>query len=173
MSSDYHGGIAGEIADEDYDDYSQDDDWYDDDDYDRDPDPEDYEIARSYEELYAHQEKAHGGHQCDCRPSAPERLAWRLRDLAGWFPGTWYRARYAVHQPWTVRILGAEVTVRLHPRECGACSGRGWFYSKTGIDPLPMPPGYDGVCLCGCGTAIGKLAGSRRAVRRMRKETPF
>jgi hypothetical protein len=111
--------------------------------------------------------------QCDCRPGRRERLMWRLRDFAGWFPAAWYQARRAARQPWTLRIPGAEVTVRLRPRHCGACAGRGWFYSKTGIDPCPMPPGYDGVSLCGCGTAIGKLADSRRAVRQMRKEMPF
>lgn len=97
MSSDYYGHIAGEMADdgdEDYEGYDPDDDWYDDD-YDREPDPEDAEIARSYEEYYEHCEKAHGGGECRCRPSLRARLMPRLRDIAWWFPRTWYRARYA------------------------------------------------------------------------------
>jgi hypothetical protein len=163
-----------DLTGEDYDDYTDDEDWYDDD-YEPEPDAEDYEIARAYAELAEHEEKAHGGAPCRCRvrPPALERLAWLLGDIAERFPAAWYRVRSAMRQPWTLRLLGAEMTVRLRPRECGACGGRGWFYSKTGIDPLPMPPGYDGVSLCGCGTAIGKLADSRRAVRKMRRELPF
>lgn len=161
-----------DLTGEDCDDYSQDDDWYDDDAYEREPDPEDAEIARSYEEYYEHCETAHGGGECDCRPSLYAREMWRVRDAGRWLAGLWYRSRCAIRQPWTLRLPGAEITIRLRPRHCGACGGRGWFYSKTGIDPHPMPPGYDGVSLCGCGTAIGKLADSRRAVRQMRREGP-
>lgn len=163
-----------ELTDEDYDDYDQDDDdWYDDDDDYREPDPEDAEIARSYAELAEHEEKAHGGGQCDCAPSRRERMVWRLRDIGRWFPGTLYRARYAARQPWTVRLFGAEITVRLRPRDCGACGGRGWAYSLDPGRADDRPPGYNGASLCGCGSAIARLADSRRMLRRTRNDPPF
>lgn len=165
-----------ELREGDFDDYDPDDDWYDDgpwDDLDDEPDPEDAEIARAYEEDWEHRDKKHGGAECDCRPS-PWARSWRLRHrVTGWFAGSYWRVRYSARQPWTLRLGPAEVTVRLQAnRSCGACADRGWFYSKGTVNPLPMPPGYDGVSLCGCGTAIAKLAGSRRAVRAMRKEGP-
>ena len=54
------------------------------------------------------------------------------------------------------------------------CHSRGWFYAKTGIDPLPSRRVRRGEP-CGCGPAIGKLADSRRVrLRRMRsEELPF
>lgn len=168
-----------ELREGDFDDYDPDDDWYDDgpwdddDDYDREPDPEDWEIARSYEELYEHEEKVHGGGECDCRPSLLLRFSWRAQAAWRWLTARWYRLRYSARQPWTLRLGPAEVTVRLQAnRSCGACADRGWFYSKGTVNPLPMPPGYDGVSLCGCGTAIAKLADSRRVVRQMKKEGP-
>lgn len=165
-----------ELREDDFDDWDEDgydpDDW-DDEYYDREPDPEDWEIARSYEEDWEHREKKHGGGECDCRPPLRPRL-WRLRlRVTGWFAGIYWRVRYSARQPWTLRLGPAEVTVRLQAnRSCGACADRGWFYSRGTVNPVPMPPGYDGVSLCGCGTAIAKLAGSRRAVRAMRKEGP-
>lgn len=159
---------------DDYDDgYDPDDDWYDDrDDY-REPDPEDAETARAYEELYEHEERAHGGGPCTCRPSLWAR-SWHLRQrAAGFVPGLWYRLRHALRQPWTIRVPGAEITVRLRPRSCGACGGRGWNYSLIPGRPDDRPPGYNGVGLCGCGAAIGKLAESRRELRKGRNEPPF
>lgn len=164
--------IDGRHDDDDYDD--QDDDWYDDDDDYREPDPEDAEIARSYAEMAEHEEMAHGGHQCDCPPSLLERLSWRMRDARRWLADLRYRVRNAARQPWTVCLPGAEVTVRLRPsRDCGACGGQGWAYGLDPGKPDLRPPGYNTVSLCGCGTAIGKLADSRRAVRRMRNDPPF
>lgn len=49
------------------------DDAYDDDDWDE-PDPEDAEIARSYEEYYEHCEQVHGGEHCNCRTPLRDRL---------------------------------------------------------------------------------------------------
>lgn len=157
--------------------YDPDDDWYDDrDDY-REPDPEDYEIARAYGEHAEHCEKVHGGGDCDCRPSVFRRLAWRVQRAAGRLVTAWWRARYAVDNPWTLRAGPAEITIRLNRHRSCACGGRGWFYHKTGIDPMPMPEGYDGVSLCPCGSVIGQLADSRRVVRKTarhdRNEPPF
>lgn len=170
------------VQDRDEDDYDPDHyreqdepdgDWDDRDDY-REPDPEDYEIARAYEEYYEHMEKVHGGHQCDCRPTRRERLAWRLRDAGRWLSGLRYRVRNAVRSPWTIRCCGAEVTIRLRAgRQCGACGGQGWAYSLVpGREDL-RPPGYNGVSLCGCGSAIAALADSRRYLRRTRTDPPF
>ncbi len=154
------------------DDYTRDDDWYDDDRYDdRESDPEDADIARSYEEHYEHCERKHGGGECDCRPSrlllAREAVTRKL-----WYARGWVRIfAYEMH---TVRIGPLELTARFRPPlRCGACSGKGWFYSKTGINPDPMPPGYDGVSLCGCGSAVARLAEGRRTVRQAQKEAPF
>ena len=166
-----------DLYDEDYDEpdggYEADPDDYDDRLMPPEPDPEDWEIAKAYEEHYEHMEKVHGGHQCDCRPSRIERLWWRLRAAAGWFPGTYYRARNAARRPWTIRLLGAELTVRLRPRDCGACGGKGWAYSLDRSRPDDRPPGYNGVSLCGCGSAITRLADSRRYLRRTRNDLPF
>lgn len=154
------------------DDYTGDYDCYDDDPY--EPEPEgDWEQAEAYYRLAEHEEKVHMGQPCDCHPSALSLLGYRLRTIAGWFPGVYWKARYASRQPWTLRLGPVEVTVRPQAgRSCGACSGRGWFYSIGTVSPVP-PPGCSGVSLCGCGSAIRKLADSRRAVRRMRKEVPF
>ena len=35
------------------------------------------------------------------------------------------------------------------------------------------PPGYNGVALCGCGAASGRLAESRRNIRQAYEEPPF
>ncbi|MEU8195321.1 hypothetical protein AB0C10_16220 [Microbispora amethystogenes] len=75
-----------------------------------------------------------------------------------------------------MRIGSIEITVRRRPRKpCQACSGRGWFYTKGTLDPVPPPPGYDGVALCGCGTAHDKLNDNRRRWRKrqLRNEPPF
>ncbi|MDT0472992.1 hypothetical protein RM863_12745 [Streptomyces sp. DSM 41014] len=49
---------------------------------------------------------------------------------------------------------------------CGACQGRGLFHTLGGMDKYPAPKGYDGVALCGCGTAHDRLADLRRERRR-------
>jgi hypothetical protein len=64
----------------------------------------------------------------------------------------WWQFRslpWRLRKPRTVRIGPAEITLCFGPRDCMACRGNGWFYTKTGIDPDPMPEGYDGVGLCG------------------------
>ena len=172
MSSNY-----ADLADDEYDQDGY-DDWrdYDEDDEDDDyePDPEDAEIARSYAEHYEHCERKHGGGECDCRPSRlmlglsaartkAERLCWDART----------KVTAPLWQPVTVRIGPAEITLRVRPdrRRC-CCSGRGWFYTKTG-EPDTRPEGYDGVGLCGCGAAIAKLADDRRATRQAQSEPPF
>lgn len=89
-----------ELTDEDYDDYDQDDpddDWDDDDDY-REPDPEDYEIAKAYEEYAEHCEEKHGGGECDCRPPLRARLAASLR-RAGRRITVWRRSRRYSDEP--------------------------------------------------------------------------
>jgi len=164
--------VSVQFYEDDYDDQEADDDWYDDRD-DREPDPEDYEINRAYEEHAQHCEDRHGGGECTCRPSPWWPAVRRLRAIIGWFPVTWWRVRYSLRTPWTVRIPGLEVTVRFRPRRCGACSGRGWFYTKGTLNPVPMPEGHDGVALCGCGSAIGQLAGTRRYLRKTRNDPPF
>ena len=165
MSSNYYGDIAGEIADH------GDDDWcdHDDDDY-REPDGEDYEIARSYAELAEHCEVKHGGGECDCRPSRLDRLRWavgcNLRNARA-------RLRIFAYEMHTVRIGPLELTARFRPPlRCGACQGRGWFYTLTSA-PEPMPEGYNGVSLCECGSAVAKLADARREMRKAEHEPPF
>lgn len=165
------------IEDQD-DDYEPDDDWYDDwyDDDPRDdwePDPEDAEIARAYAEHAEHCERKHGGGECHCRPSLLDYLRWaaagrirRLRDLP-------FRVRIFAHELHTVRVGPIGLTARFRPpAQCGACRGEGWFYIKTG-EPDLRPEGYDGVALCGCGSAVTKLAEDRRYVRQARNEPPF
>jgi hypothetical protein len=150
----------------------QDDDWYDDDR--PEPDPEDGDIARAYEEHYEHLDAVHGGGECDCRPSLGERLAWRAQDAARWLRGTGYRLTAATWGPRTLRIGPAEITVRLRAdRGCGACQGRGWFYTMGPKPEFPVPAGYNGAALCGCGSAIGKLAETRRKMRQYSDEPPF
>ena len=76
--------------------------------------------------------------------------------------------------PVIARLGRVEVVVRLRPRRpCGACGSRGWFHTKGTLDPYPPPPGYDGVALCGCGSATDRLADTARNMRRMRREPPF
>lgn len=149
------------------------DDWYDDGGY-REPDPEDAEIAQAYEEYYDHCDQIHGGGECDCRPSLPARLRWGAaragRRLAGIRHGLGAFAR-EMH---TARLGPLELTARFRPPPaCNACSGRGWFWTRGTTDPYPPPPAADGAALCGCGSAIARLAESRRAVRRTRSEPPF
>ncbi len=149
----------------DYDDDPQDD---------YEPDPEDSEIARAYEEYADHCEQVHGGGQCDCRPSPAERLRSAAREKAYAALGAWYRLKAAARHPWTLRIGPAEVTLRLRAdRPCGACSGRGWFYTLGPRPEFPVPEGYNGAALCGCGSAIGRLADTRRKMRQADREPPF
>jgi hypothetical protein len=152
-----------------------DDDWYDDDDLTGpERDPEDYEISREYEEYAEHCDTVHNGGECDCRPSLAERLARRAQDAARWLRGIGYRLTAATWEPRTLRIGPAEITVRLRAdRGCGACQGRGWFYTLSSAERNPIPPGYNGAALCGCGSAIGKLAETRRYLRCVRDEPPF
>lgn len=152
------------------------DDWYEDDDdrggY-REPDPEDYEIERSYAELAEHCERKHGGGVCDCRPARLALIWWatvyKLRSAWGWARSVPWRLR----SPHTARVGPFEVTLRVSPRPCSACGGRGWFYTKGCLDPAPMPEGHDSASLCGCGSAIARLAEDRACVRRAQKEAPF
>lgn len=147
--------------------------YYDDDDY-REPDPEDGDIARSYEEYAEHCDTVHGGGECDCRPSLRDRLADLTRRVANrlWALRWWLTS--AARQPCTLRFGPAEITVRFRPgRQCGACAGRGWFYTLNRSRPDDRPPGYNGAALCGCGSAISQLAVSRRRERQARNEPPF
>lgn len=76
--------------------------------------------------------------------------------------------------PRTLHLGPVEVTVRLlRHGTCGACAGRGWFYTKGSLSPVPRPEGYDSVSLCGCGSGIARLARARRHVRQASKEAPF
>lgn len=153
--------------------YEPDDDWFDDDYDDREPDSEDAEIARAYAEHYEHCERKHGGGECDCRPSRLMLLSGAARTKA---ERLYWNARTKVTaplwQPVTVRIGPAEITLRMRPGRRCHCSGRGWFYTKTG-EPDLRPEGYNGVGLCGCGAAIAKLAADRRAIRQAQNEPPF
>jgi hypothetical protein len=175
VSSNYYGLIAGEMADGGEDgDQEPDDDWYDDPRDDYEPDPEDGDIARAYEEHFEHLDTVHNGGECDCRPSLAERLARRARDASNWLHGIRCRVTVATWRPCTLRVGTVEVTVRLRAdRGCGACSGRGWFYTLGTKPDHPIPPGHDGAALCGCGSAIGKLAETRRYLRSARDEPPF
>jgi hypothetical protein len=149
-------------------------DWRDyDDDY-REPDPEDADIARSYEEYAEHCDAVHGGRECDCGPSLAARASQAARDIGNWVAGPWRRLKAATWHPWTLRVGPAEVTLRLHAdRKCGACGGRGWSYGLDHGRPDDRPPGYNTVGLCGCGSAIASLAESRRYLRERRDEPPF
>lgn len=153
------------------------DDWdYRDDDH-PEHDPEDWEQAKAYAEYAEHCEAKHGGGECDCRPSrilaartmlgdATRRAVWSIQ--RAWFA--------AVRRPHFLRLGRLEFSVRFR-RPCGACSSRGWNHSKGGLNSHPAPPGYDGVGLCPCGSAIGSLADSaaylRADRRRSRTEPPF
>jgi hypothetical protein len=151
-----------------------DDDWDDDDPTGPERDPEDYEISREYDEYYAHRAVVHDGGECTCLPSLAEVLARRGQQAVNWLRGVRNRLTVATRTPCTVRIGPAEITVRLRAdRGCGACQGRGWFYTMTPKPEFPVPAGYNGAALCGCGSAIGKLAEARRYLRRTDKEPPF
>jgi hypothetical protein len=153
------------------------DDFWDDRDEQYEPDPEDAEFARAYAEHLEHCETRHGGGDCDCRPSRLAMALVRLRDAASdtaWrLRGAWFSL---LRSPHFLRLGPLELSVRIR-RKCGVCSGRGWMHSKGTLDPHPAPPGYDGVSLCGCGSAIGKLGDSARYLRaerrRSRTEPPF
>lgn len=144
-----------------------------DDDY-REPDPEDWEIARAYEEHYEHCDQVHGGGECDCRPSLAVRASQAARDIGNWLRDPWRRLTAATWQPWTLRIGPAEVTLRLHAnRRCGACGGKGWLYTLDRSRADDRPPGYNGTALCGCGSATAALAESRHRLRQTLQEPPF
>ena len=163
-----------DLDDEDRED-GEDGDWHDDrDDY-REPDPEDADIARAYEEHYEHLDAVHGGGECDCRPSLAARVSQAARGAVYWAASrTWWPVKRASRHPWTLRAGPVELTLRLRAdRRCGACGGRGWNYSLTPTPEHPIPPGYNGAALCGCGSAIGKLAETRRYLRSTDKEPPF
>jgi hypothetical protein len=73
-----------------------------------------------------------------------------------------------------LRLGRIEVALRIRPAcPCQACSGRGWFHTKGTLNPVPAPPGYDGVALCGCQAAVDQLADTARSMRRYRREAPF
>jgi hypothetical protein len=138
------------------------------------PDPEDAEIARAYYEEAEHRDEIHGGGDCTCRPSLAEAASQLAGDTACRLRGIRNRLTAAARRPYTVRAGPAEVTIRLRAdRRCGACGGRGWSYSLIPGRPDLRPPGYNDVGLCRCGSAIGQLAESRRAVRRAWDEPPF
>jgi hypothetical protein len=148
------------------------DDW-DDDDY-REPDPEDADIARAYEDDAEHRETVHGGGECDCRASLRDRLGWRARDAARRAGNARARLAIAMRGVYTIRVGRAEFTLRLNAdRACGACGGRGWFYTFIPGRADDRPPGDNGAGLCGCGSAIASLAESRRYVRGFDREPPF
>ena len=91
---------ADDWREDEDDDQEPDDDWYDDDDLiGPDRDPEDYEIAREYEEYAEHCDTVHGGRECDCRPPLAERLARRARDAANWLRGIRNRRQYSDEPP--------------------------------------------------------------------------
>lgn len=78
----------------------------------------------------------------------------------------------------TLRLGRIEITLRRRSADpCSACTGRGWFYTKGTLNPLPPPPGYDGVALCGCGTATDQINDTRRELRqelrRLQTQPPF
>lgn len=160
------------------------DDWDDDEPYepdfddDRDddyePDPEDYETAKAYYEEAEHSDTVHGGGECDCRPSVRDRLRQLAGDVARQAGNARARLSIAMRGIYTVRIGRAEITLRLNAdRTCGACGGKGWAYSLDRSRQDDRPPGYNGVDLCGCGSAIGKLADTRRYLRSTWGEPPF
>jgi hypothetical protein len=170
------------------DDWDEDDDPYEPDDsddqyepdYDDDPggswepDPEDAEIAKAYEEHAEHCERVHDGGECNCRPSLAERASQLANSVVCRLWGIRNNLTAAARRPCTLRAGPAEVTIRLRAdRGCDACSGRGWFYTMTPNPEFPVPEGYNGAALCGCGSAIGKLAETRRAMRHARDEPPF
>ena len=92
------------------------------------------------------------------RPGVAARVVLRWRNLTA--------------HPRTLRLGRLEFTIRW-TRSCGACAGRGWFYTKGSLNPVIRPEGYDGVSLCGCGSGVTRLVESRRYVRRVSKEAPF
>jgi hypothetical protein len=71
-----------------------------------------------------------------------------------------------------MRIGSFEIIIRRRRTgpPCGACQGRGLFHTLGGMDKYPAPEGYDGVALCGCGTAHDRLADNARARRRSERE---
>jgi hypothetical protein len=149
-------------------------DWRDYDDDWREPDPEDADIARAYEDDAEHRETVHSGGECDCRASLRDRLGWRARDAARRAGNARARLAVAMRGVYTIRLGRAEFTLRLNAnRTCGAYGGKGWFWTMSAAERDPIPPGYNGAGLCGCGPAIASLAESRRYVRGFDREPPF
>jgi hypothetical protein len=138
------------------------------------PDPEDSAMARAYEDEAEHRETVHGGGECACRVPLRDYLRWRASTAVNRLWSIRNGLSCALRSPWTLRLGPAEFTVRLRAdRACGACSGRGWFYTLDRSREDDRPPGYNGAALCGCGSAIGQLADSRRYLRSTRGEPPF
>lgn len=81
---------------------------------DREPDPEDYAIAREYEDYAEHCETVHGGGECTCRPSLAARASQAARGIGNRLRSPWWRLKAATRHPWTLRIGPVEVTLRLH-----------------------------------------------------------
>lgn len=164
----YEPDDSGDQDEPDYDDYDDDPrgSW--------EPDPEDYLIARAYEEEAEHREQVHGGGECDCRPSLAVRASQLARDVASRLASPWVRLKTAARHPRTLRIGPVEVTSGLRAgHRCDACSGRGWFYTMTPEPEFPVPEGYNGAALCGCGSATARLADRRRKMRQRSGEPPF
>lgn len=150
-----------------------DDDWPGDDCW-RDPDPEDAEIARSYDEYYEHCDDKHDGGDCDCTPTLAAVITGKVTGAGRSLVMTWCMLRVAARHPRTVRVGPVELTVRFRAgHHCQACGGKGWFYTLMRGRTDDRPPGYNGVGLCGCGSVIRQLADTRRMMRRSRGEPPF
>lgn len=144
-----------------------------DDDY-REPDPEDHEIARAHEEYAVHCETVHGGDACDCRPTVGDHLAAFAREAARRLGNARGHLAIAMRGVYTVRVGRVEFTLRMNAgRTCGACGGKGWFYTFVPGRADDRPPGDNGAALCGCGSATTALAESRRYLRERRDEPPF
>jgi hypothetical protein len=162
---------ADDWRDEDDEDQEPDDD--DRDDYGHEPDEPEWDSIDSAE-YWNHRDEAHGGEECDCGSLLRERLTARASSAYRRLTDPWRRLNSATRHPWTLRAGPVELTLRLRAdRRCGACGGRGWNYSLTAKPEHPVPPGYNGAALCGCGSAIGKIAETRRCLRRTDNLPPF
>lgn len=127
----------------------------------QEPDMADLEHLTFLRAEAEHFDKKHPNGVCNCKT----RLRNRLRDARN-------RAAWVIRQMHTIRIGPVELTVRYRPpAKCGACEGRGWFYTRSSAEQFPA--GYNGASLCGCGSAVAALARSRRNLRASMKEAPF
>jgi hypothetical protein len=68
-----------------------------------------------------------------------------------------------MHDDWD----SSHAIVTLHPDEDGGLRPGTWKPEH------PIPPGYNGAALCGCGSAISQLAETRRYLRSADHEPPF